>query len=122
MNDAKRSGSETRKRTRQLSVRFNETEHAELLRRADAVGLSVPAYLRLQAIDAAPARASRKPSVNAQQVAQLLAQIGKLGSNVNQIARHMNSGGRPSFASIDQAMRDVTDMRDQCMKALGRAP
>ena len=122
MEKSNRSGSEKRSRKHQLSVRFNDAEHTELVRRADAVGITVPAYLRMQAVDATPPRASRKPSVNTQQVAQLLAQIGKIGSNVNQIAHQMNAGGRVSLQSVDQAMREVTAMRDQCMQALGRAP
>lgn len=122
MKEAKRSGTETRKRRHQVNVRFSETEHAELKQRADAIGVSVGAFIRMQTLDLTPPRASRVPPVNRQLVAQLLAQLGKVGSNVNQIARLMNSGKHPYEWQFKEAHAAILEMRDACMKALGREP
>ena len=122
MHEATRSGSEKRKRQHQVNVRFSETEHAELTRRADAVGLSVGAFIRMQSLDLPPPRSSRVPPINRQMVAQLLAQLGKLGSNINQMARHMNQGGQLADWQLNEANHALGEMRDACMKALGRDP
>lgn len=122
MHEAKRSGSEKRKRQHQVNVRFSETEHTELARRADAIGLSVGAFIRMQSLDLPPPRSSRVPPINRQMVAQLLAQIGKIGSNVNQIARLTNSGEHPFEWQFKEAHHAIIEMRDACIKALGRDP
>lgn len=122
MSQSKRSGSEKRQRPLSLTVRFNDAEHAEVVRRADAVGLTPASYMRLAVIDVAPPRAARTPPIDRQLVAQVLAQIGKVGSNVNQIAYALNAGRPMSSVEVERAMAAVLDMRDACLKALGRQP
>lgn len=122
MSQTKRSGSEKRKRAQALTIRFNDTEHAELLRRADAVGLTPASFVRSAVIDVAPPRAARTPPVDRQLVAQVLAQLGKVGSNVNQIAHALNAGRPMSSPEVEQAMAAVLDMRAACLQALGRQP
>lgn len=119
---AKTSGSEKRQRAQLVGVRFSEQERAELIRRADACGVGLSTFLRMQALDVPPPRASRKPPVDRAAVAQLLAQIGKLGSNVNQIAHHLNAGGPGSSRIMAEAIAAVIDMRAACLEALGRKP
>ena len=41
-----RSGTETRRRTKQIAVRFTREEHAVLLDRAGALGMTAPEYIR----------------------------------------------------------------------------
>lgn len=120
---AKRSGSEKRQRQHSLTVRFNATEHAAVVSQAEAVGLTAASFARTQLLDVPAPRGSRRPPVERAQVAQLLGQIGKVGSNINQIARTLNAGmGSPSQRDLAEAMGAVLDMRDACLKALGRQP
>ena len=70
------------------------------------------------------ARAMRRPSIDHQAVARVLAQLGKVGSNVNQIAHHANAG-RPldrMSNSLDLALRDLAELRLACLQALGHEP
>lgn len=121
----RRSGSETRKRTRSLTVRFNEQEAAALRSMADRTGRSVGAVVRAAVLNIPPPPAARRPSVDHKAVAQLLGQLGKIGSNLNQIAKHANAGRSitdGTTASIDAALRDLAELRHACLRALGREP
>ena len=66
-------------------------------------------------------RAVKRPPVEKAQLARLLGAIGKLGSNVNQIARALNEGRDPPSREELAAMRaDIAAMRAEVMAALGR--
>lgn len=119
----KRSGSETRQRTVSVAVRLTEAEHAELLRRADEVGLSVASFVRVQVLDVPPPRAARRPPIDRTMAAQVLGQLGRIGSNINQIAHAFNAGVvTPAPADVAGAMAAVLDMRAACLQAMGRKP
>lgn len=55
-------------------------------------------------------------------IAKLLGEVGKIGSNVNQIAHQLNAGTGTSSNAIAAALADVADMRAALMEALGRKP
>jgi Bacterial mobilisation protein (MobC) len=118
-------GSNKRHRSRVLSARFNEREVAAVREMAERHGQSVGTLLRKTLLGIpAPARSVRRPSVDTQLVVKLLAELGKIGSNVNQIAKHLNAG-RPGDTVenlIAEAMRDLLEMRHGCMQALGYEP
>ena len=121
---AQRSGSETRKRTVLLTARFDKQEAASIRRIADRSGLSVGALVRRALLDTPPPRATRHPPADVQAVARLLGQLGKIGSNINQIAYHLNAGrpGDRVEGSIDEALRDLSELRLVCLQALGKEP
>jgi Bacterial mobilisation protein (MobC) len=55
-------------------------------------------------------------------IARLLGQLGKIGSNINQIAHYLNAG-RPLNRledSIELALRDLAELRIVCLQALGQ--
>ncbi|MGB3723534.1 MAG: plasmid mobilization relaxosome protein MobC [Pacificimonas sp.] len=117
---AKASGSETRKRNKLLQIRVSETELAEIETLADRAELTPASYARSILLSAPAPRARRRPSVNTQEVARLLGELGKVGSNLNQIAHAMNAGSPIGSNSIAEAIEDVQAMRDACLQALGR--
>ena len=55
-------------------------------------------------------------------LAQLLGHLGKIGSNLNQIARHMNEGGKPEMAELRRALDAVHEIYGATMEAMGRKP
>lgn len=117
----KRSGSEKRQRGPRITVRFTEEEIRTVRAKAEKSGISVSALIRLAVLDLPPPRAARRPTVQLKAVAQLLGNLGRIGSNVNQLAKHANAG-RYQQDSIELAMRDLMDMRMACLQALGREP
>ena len=104
-----------------LSVRFNEQEADALRSLADRAGLSVSSLMRRALLNTPPPRAARRPTVNHKAVAQLLGQLGKIGTNINQLAKQANAG-RFQANSIELAMQDLMELRTACLQALGREP
>jgi hypothetical protein len=118
-------GSNRRQRRCVLSARFNDAEAAAVKAMADKRGQTVGTLLRTTLLGIPPPlRSVRRPNVDTQAVAKLLAELGKIGSNVNQIAKHLNAGrpGDTVEGLITDAMRDLLEMRGVCMRALGLEP
>ena len=117
---ASRSGTETRKRAKVLQVRLSPDELAEIEAQANRAELTPASYARSILLSAPAPRARRRPAVETQEVARLLGELGKVGSNLNQIAHRLNAGDAIGSASIAEAVADVQAMRDACLAALGR--
>lgn len=118
---ARRSGSETRRRTKIYSLRLDPAEQERATAIRDHAGLPLSALIRRALFETPLPRAARRPTVNHKAVAQLLAELGKIGSNLNQLAKHANAG-RYQADSIELALRDLMELRTACMEALGREP
>ena len=113
------SGSETRQRSARPAMRCSPAELAQLAAAAENAGMTVGAFMRHQCLGTAGPRAVRRPPVERAALAQLLAQTGKCGSNLNQIARVLNSGGEPP-EGIAQAIAEWRSLAAEIMRALGR--
>jgi hypothetical protein len=84
------------------------------------MGISFGAYVRAELLKAPIPRQSRRPHVNQQLLCQALAQLGKVGSNLNQIARHLNSGGSVVEPEVAAVLAELRTARDALMGALSR--
>ena len=118
-----RSGSETRRRPHLIPIRVSEGERAELARRADATGISIAAFIRERALDTPPPRMRPRPKVEIMYLARLLGQIGKMGSNLNQVAKWANADRKFSEADLRVITRldeELRDLRGETIKAMGR--
>jgi Bacterial mobilisation protein (MobC) len=115
-----RSGSENRQRCVLVGFRALPSEVAAIDAAADRVGLTRSSYGRACMLSPPQMRATRRPPVNQVALAKLLGDIGKIGSNVNQIARQLNSGRNPEeVADIAATLRAIWEMRDAVLLALG---
>ena len=105
-----------------ISVRCTAKERAAIDAAATEAGLSIGAYLRALAVGHPGPRAVRRPPIERKELARLLGHLGKVGSNINQLAHAYNSTRRiPSLAELDVMREQVVELRDALMKALGRA-
>lgn len=118
----RKSGSETRQRNKVLQVRLSDSEFSEIEDMADRAELTPASYARSILLNAPAPRAKRRPAVDTVQVAKLLGELGKVGSNINQIAYQMNAGLPVGSNALTSALEDVADIRKACMEALGRKP
>lgn len=108
-------------RTKLIPVRCTEHERQAIKAAADRAGLSVGALLRASALGDAGPRAVRRPPVERKELARLLGWLGKLGSNVNQLAHGYNRDRiLPGFPELLTIRREIGEMRAALMKALGR--
>jgi hypothetical protein len=116
----RRSGSEKRQRNLIFTVRFTPQEAAAVRQKARTQGQSIAALVRTSLLHFRP----RPSRTDQQAVARLLAQLGKIGSNINQIAYHLNAGrpGDRVDGSLEEALRDLAELRLVCLQALGKEP
>ncbi|HEV3023957.1 MAG TPA: hypothetical protein VGX76_15890 [Pirellulales bacterium] len=108
-------------RTKLIPVRCTAVERTAIKAVADKAGLSVGAFLRAAALGDAGPRSVRRPPIERKELARLLGHLGKVGSNLNQLAHAFNSRGRvPGLAELNDIRSYVGQMRDALMAALGR--
>ena len=104
-----------------ISVRCTAKDHAVINEAATQAGLSVGAYLRALALGHPGPRAVRRPPIERKELGRLLGHLGKVGSNINQIARAVNTTRNlPSWSELAEIRHEIGRIRDALMKALGR--
>lgn len=110
--------SETRQRKAFIGIRLTDEERAIIEEGAEAAGLSIGAFVRKRAIGEEGERFRRRPPADRQELTRLLAQLGKVGGNLNQIARRVNSGDQSPDLSIEKAAEAVTETMAVIRKAI----
>ena len=116
-----RHGTETRKRTIAVTTRYDASEFAELDDAASRAGLTRASYQRVQSLAKPKTRSTRRAPVEKELLALLLGQIGKIGSNLNQITRAANMG-LGVRAELSAVLGELRDLIPPIMWALGRPP
>ncbi len=112
------SGSETRRRNTSIMVRVTPQERDAIDALSMQKGLTLAAFLRAAALgDPGPRARSRIP-VDEALLRQLLGQIGKVGGNLNQIAKRLNSGGVAAASEVWAALADYRELRQAILAAL----
>lgn len=109
------------KRNRRITLRFTDVEYEVITENAKTAKLPLAEYARLQALD-------KKVSVKYEIVAdvpelkKLIAEFGKIGGNLNQIARHLNQGGQQTaeiLKSLRQRLAEIYEMKYAVTKMAG---
>lgn len=113
-----RSGTEKRQRARPYSVRFTDAEQARAKELADRAGVTVAALIRHSLFNAPLPRAARKSGAD-KVIGAFIGQLGKIGGNLNQLAKHYNAG-HPMHDSLELTLRELRQLRTAIMEAAGR--
>ena len=116
---------QAKKRKAPFSLRLTFEEKAALKKMAGDAPLG--AYIKAVLFEGAPHALKRKPSKVSDQEAlgQVLGALGKsrLSSNVNQLAKAVNTGTLPvtpeTEADLKEACADIAAMREELLRALG---
>ena len=124
MNDTTtRSGTENRQRRHLIQFRVDDDERTAIEAKADRAGLSIGALMRHLGTGRVGPRAVRRVPLDRRALAHVLAQLGRYGSNVNQLARIANESGEvAALAVLQQVQADAREMRNVLMEATGRTP
>ena len=98
-----------RQRQKSVSVRLSESEYERLKNDASRQSLTVGSYIRSTMLDAPIPRQSRRPLAKKDTaiIGKYLGELGKLGSNINQIARALNSANLSGDDSIAPSKKEV---------------
>ena len=107
-------------RTARFDVRCTPAFRTKVLADAAAAGLSLSAFVCAQLGGGPGPRAHRNPGPEAVLLAKVLAEMGKSGSNLNQIARLGNVGEEIDGAELATVLADLATVREAILKALGR--
>ena len=96
---------EEERRTRTLGVRLTAVEAAALSERARAARLSMGAYMRRRALGQRVRVGEERRLGTAE-----LMELNRIGVNLNQIARLLNSGGATAPAGTRRAVERVEEL------------
>jgi Mobilization protein NikA len=105
------AGSDKRRRLRQSLVRWTDEEFN-----------AVAAFMRAAALGDAGPRAQRRPPADHKALRQILGELGRVGNNLNQIARALNAGEQARLPELKDALRAYMTIRDAIFAALGKKP
>ena len=149
MKKTGRSGSQKRKTTARIAVNCTPAQKAAIMEKAKAFELSPSAICLSMLLDAPAPKRRRRPTVNDQALTaylgatakvkdalkESLAELGKSGSNLNQIAYMLNANTAPPrimniiesaisehnalVARHDAVFKDLDELRAMAMDALG---
>jgi hypothetical protein len=110
------------KREAPISYRPPKELRAEFDERVRASGLSTSAFITKSVFGRDPPRRSRRPSIEHEAVAQILAGLAQVRDQLHAINAHWGEGGDADWTLIEEAARPLTEIRALCFKALGRKP
>ncbi|MEZ0611357.1 plasmid mobilization relaxosome protein MobC [Fibrella sp. WM1] len=107
------------KRELTIRVRVTAAEKQRIWQQARESGHTPSDYLRVRALAGQALR--RVPTPDRAALLVLLAELGKIGSNVNQIARALNSPHQPvpQAEAVTEAMTGVEALTAQLLHLLG---
>lgn len=116
-----RRGTETRKKTFVVSSRYDAAEYAELEEAASRAGLTRASYQRVQSLAVPKTRSTRRAPIERELLAKTLWHLGKIGNNLNQIAKAANIDPIDRV-QVGQALEVLRAIFDLVLRALGRCP
>ena len=111
------------RRTHIAHARMNDDEWTLFMSQLDQLGLSQSEFIR-QAIFTAKVNVTVQPVFQSDTLDEIAAQYGKIGSNLNQIARYLNEYGVPYNAlssEVRAAVSDLAALKFEVLKVIGEA-
>jgi hypothetical protein len=111
----------TPKRNRYIRARLTDDEKADFDERKAASGLSQSDFIR-QAVFHSKINLTVRTECSIDQLERMIAEYGKIGSNLNQIARHLNEGGTATSQIVEEvrsAALDLADLKYEILKIVG---
>ena len=117
----------TPKRNIVVKARMTEEEYADFIERAKFCKISKSEFIRQAIEDAVIKPIITVSPVNEKLlsvVGQLTAQLGKIGGNLNQIARFLNEHGTPYNSlsgDVRAAISDLADLKFEILRKVGDA-
>ena len=110
------------RRTHVITVRLNEEEWAVFQSQLEKLGeMSQSDFIR-QAIMTAQIKVTVRPVFDSEKLDKLIAECGKIGSNVNQIARHLNIGNPMEarlMKNLNRCLANLDTIRTEAEKLAG---
>lgn len=97
------------KRRNNITVKLTDIELELLNQKAEMAGTSKAEYLRNLLIGT-PMKVRYEIVADMQDLRKLAGEYGKIGSNLNQIAKYFNTGGERSLAMEDEIRQCISEL------------
>ena len=104
-----------------VHLRMSKTEYEILLERANTSNMTVSDFIR-NALDNQNVIIKYEIIADVPEIKKLISECGKIGSNLNQIARYFNQGGIISSemrTEIKKTLRDIYEIKYEVMRMTG---
>ena len=92
-----------------VTVRFNKDSYEKLLAMSKAANLSAAELIR-QMVFKGKVNVKQEVVAEVPMLKKLIAEFGKIGSNLNQIAHHYNGGGVRSREMYERTQRAISEL------------
>lgn len=107
--------------THHINLRLTDTQYEIICKAAEQTDLSLSEYIRKQVMKG---KVITKYEIVADvpELKKLIAEFGKIGNNLNQIARHFNQGGIHSQEmrqAINKCIAEIYEMKYKVVKMAG---
>ena len=107
------------KREHRVTIRLTDTEFSIIENAAEQAEMSISEYMRTQTMQG-QVNARFEIVADVAEIKKLIGEFGKIGSNLNQIARYFNQGGIISTEmknEIRKSLRDIYEMKYEVLKS-----
>ena len=104
--------------THHVNLRLTDTQYEIICKAAEQTDLSLSEYIRRQVMKG-KVIAKYEIVADVPELKKLIAEFGKIGSNLNQIARHFNQGGIHSQdmrQAIGRCLAEIHKMQQEVIK------
>ncbi len=99
------------RRTYFVHARMNEEEWQTFLAQVESLGITQSEFIR-QAVTTAAVKVTVQPVYDSEVLDEIAAQCGKIGSNINQIARHLNENNPIEARLIKECRHGIAEISD----------
>ena len=109
------------KREHRVTIRLTDIEFSIIENAAEQAEMSISEYMRTQTMEG-NVTARFEIVADVDEIKKLIGEFGKIGSNLNQIARYFNQGGIISSEmrnEIRKSLRDIYEMKYEVMRMAG---
>ena len=105
------------KREHRVTIRLTDTEFSIIENTAEQADMSISEYMRKQIMEG-QVNTKFEVVADVKEIKKLIGELGKIGSNLNQIARYFNQGGIIS-SEMRKSLRDIYEMKYEVMRMAG---
>ena len=111
------------KREHRVTIRLTDTEFSIIENTAEQADMTISEYMRKQIMEG-QVNTKFEIVADVKEIKKLIGELGKIGSNLNQIARYLNEYGVPYNAlsgEVRAAIADLAALKYEVLKKVGDA-
>ena len=111
------------KREHRVTIRLTDTEFSIIENTAEQADMTISEYMRKQIMEG-QVNTKFEVVADVKEIKKLIGELGKIGSNLNQIARYLNEYGVPYNAlsgEVRAAISDLAALKFEVLQKVGEA-